>query len=319
MSENFSLTEEEINKIILRSPYALPDSPAQKGLGAGQIKKYFYDFIVCMAEKLNVHLSDIASSYEYLEAAKNVQKADIEKLNQQASALEEGVADAQAAAELAQKCADGAGSTAHSALEKAQSALNAISNRGNLKVSMDFRFMVLDLFNEAFNVGDMILLVSKNQPDFIVAQTDMEPSAMPDAIVIDDMDNIPAPEVGQWYLINGYAVVAIESGIDTSAFASREALEALERLYTELNAKHDGNFDSLFAEIFNRLDKKLAPSGHIQAYVATPDSQIMLDIKDGKEEFLNAEGVGLVSERVIKRGIDLAITEAILDSWEVEV
>ena len=45
MSDKFKITGEEINQTLMHSPYALSDSPYQRGLGAGQIKRYFYDFI----------------------------------------------------------------------------------------------------------------------------------------------------------------------------------------------------------------------------------------------------------------------------------
>ena len=52
MSEKYKLTNEEINKAVLHSPYALADSPYKKGLGAAQIKKFFYDFIVYLANSI---------------------------------------------------------------------------------------------------------------------------------------------------------------------------------------------------------------------------------------------------------------------------
>ena len=64
MSERYKLTNEEINKAVLHSPYALADSPYKRGLGAAQIKKYFYDFrsfllllIVIKINFLNAKLS----------------------------------------------------------------------------------------------------------------------------------------------------------------------------------------------------------------------------------------------------------------------
>ena len=71
MSERFKLTQEEINKAIMHSPYALPDSPGTVGLGAGQIKKYFYDFIRFLSDKINIHLGQAGDSIEALEKAKD--------------------------------------------------------------------------------------------------------------------------------------------------------------------------------------------------------------------------------------------------------
>lgn len=61
MSNNFQLSEEDINEIILNSPFSLPDSPAERGLKAIHIKKYFYVFLRILAKKLNVSLEKIAT------------------------------------------------------------------------------------------------------------------------------------------------------------------------------------------------------------------------------------------------------------------
>lgn len=66
MSNRFNLTDEEISGVLLSSPYTLPSSPAQKGLGESQIKKYFYNFIVLLCEKLNLHFSDIGEAVSEL-------------------------------------------------------------------------------------------------------------------------------------------------------------------------------------------------------------------------------------------------------------
>ena len=69
MNEQFKLTDEEINKIVLHSPYVLPSSPYKQGLGSGQIKKYFYDFIIYLCEKLNIHLQDLGQSIDTINDA----------------------------------------------------------------------------------------------------------------------------------------------------------------------------------------------------------------------------------------------------------
>lgn len=61
------LTEEEINQILMSSPYALPSSPSQAGLGANQIKRYFYSFIVLFCQKLNLRFDEIAQALYVLE------------------------------------------------------------------------------------------------------------------------------------------------------------------------------------------------------------------------------------------------------------
>ena len=63
MSKDFKITEEEINQVILRSPYSLADSPASLGQGASQIKCYFYAFIFELARKINTHLGQIMDAF----------------------------------------------------------------------------------------------------------------------------------------------------------------------------------------------------------------------------------------------------------------
>ena len=62
MSQDYKLSQEEINKTLLLSPYSLSDSPRDWGLKAKEIKKYFYQFITYFAERLNLKLEDISKA-----------------------------------------------------------------------------------------------------------------------------------------------------------------------------------------------------------------------------------------------------------------
>ena len=66
MSDKFKITEEEVNEALMHSPFVLPDSPSHSGLGAGQIKKYFYDFIRQLSKRINGHLSDVGDDVQAL-------------------------------------------------------------------------------------------------------------------------------------------------------------------------------------------------------------------------------------------------------------
>jgi hypothetical protein len=72
-----------------------------------------------------------------------------------------------------------------------------------------------------------------------------------------------------------------------------------------ISSELDSLAGAIGLQLEGKLDKQSAPEGQIQAYVATYNSQIMLDIKDDPNEFLDSEGTGLVTERVIKRAIDM--------------
>lgn len=60
----YSLTEEEINSVILNSPYSLSDNPSQRGLKAPQIKSFFYSFIRMLCNYLNSHTSELENDLE---------------------------------------------------------------------------------------------------------------------------------------------------------------------------------------------------------------------------------------------------------------
>ena len=59
LSDRFKITGGEVNEVILNSPYSLADSPAALGQKASQTKRYFYQFIKTLAEKINLHLGEI--------------------------------------------------------------------------------------------------------------------------------------------------------------------------------------------------------------------------------------------------------------------
>ena len=78
MENKYQLTQEEINKILRRSPYSLGLSPAEAGLGAEQIKRYFYDFIYYMAENLNLHLKDVGTDLVALEEGSRALQREVD-------------------------------------------------------------------------------------------------------------------------------------------------------------------------------------------------------------------------------------------------
>ena len=58
MENRYQLTSEEINKILCHSPRSLSASPAEQGLGAQQIRKYFYDFIYTFLRIIYINVSE---------------------------------------------------------------------------------------------------------------------------------------------------------------------------------------------------------------------------------------------------------------------
>ena len=109
------------------------------------------------------------------------------------------------------------------AKSKAEEAYNLASGKTRVRVVPNFYYMVLDLINSGVNAGDMYLLLDKNVPDFIVMGNGEGPGAI--TITRDDLYSLPAPNVGDIFFVEGISVAAIESGIDTSVFATKEELE----------------------------------------------------------------------------------------------
>ena len=217
MENKYQLTQEEINKILRRSPYSLGSSPAESGLGAEQIKRYFYDFIYYMAENLNLHLKDVGTDLVALEEGSRALQREVEELL--TNELRAHVTNSDAHPDI-REAADGA-----SAL--AQAAYNLASGKSKVYINTSFGFAVMELQNESLKHGDFIMVIDKGCPDFVVVDRCNFGDA---AIEIDPVDlangNLPSPQVGGRYRLNGIdlELLAIESGIDTGSFLKKSDL-----------------------------------------------------------------------------------------------
>ncbi|MBO5262085.1 MAG: hypothetical protein J6B45_03465 [Clostridia bacterium] len=258
MKEKYNLTGEEVNQILANSPYALSDSPYQKGMGAAQIKKYFYDFITVMAEKFNIHLSDIEAD---MDTAIQSLEGDIltgrEELTAKFTSLIESrlLAQINEHSENSQAHTDirdliyqmssdlrDAAIRAANASETAENAYSLASGKSKVHVALDFRDVLSTLMYAEVNVGDFMIATDKNCPDFIVGDGSYKALAV--SVTIDDVasGNLPIAEVGGIYYCEGIdkALIAIESGIDASVFVEREELDAVASgLASLINNKQD--------------------------------------------------------------------------------
>lgn len=201
MSDRFKLTQEEINKTIMHSPYALGSSPAQSGLGAKQIKSYFYDFISYLAYCINNHLGEIGTELDLT----------FKELTESDNGLRELIALAQ---------------------ERADSAYNLASGKSKMYVVNSFAALFAEMYvNEELNPGDLIMLTEKLTPDFVVIPKDCYLDGVEIIDVTWDTENriLPAEaQVGAVYRLrdNGVTVLAIEGGIDVSVLATKKELES---------------------------------------------------------------------------------------------
>ena len=217
MENKYKLTSEEINKILCRSPRALGSSPAEQGLGAEQIKKYFYDFIFYMAQLLNLRLGSVGQDIAALDTG----------LVALQDALTESIADS---IDIHSESAD-AHSDIRDALDEASSlatqAYNLALGKSKVYVNTGFNMALLELQNELLHQGDFIMVIDKNTPDFVVLDSVGDGRVVTE-VSLDDVigNNLPTPNVGEIFKLKGFEkiLLAIESGIDTSAFATKEQL-----------------------------------------------------------------------------------------------
>ena len=61
--QKYKITDDELNYVLLSSPFTLPDSPTGAGMSAGQIKKHFYKFIISLVKKINEKFYQIIEKF----------------------------------------------------------------------------------------------------------------------------------------------------------------------------------------------------------------------------------------------------------------
>ena len=236
----YQLTNEEINKILRRSPRSLSSSPGEQGLGAEQIKRYFYDFIYYMAERLNLSLGKIEEDVISLENGAIILRKEIEE--ELVRILQNHGEDTATHSDIREQLTSVAG--------LANRAFNLASGKSKVYVDKSFHMAILELQNENLNYGDFIMVLDEKSPDFVVVDFDNSDLNIID-IEIEDAHsgNLPDPTVGGMYRIKGLskALLAIESGIDTSLLVSKSDV---------VNDANDDNADKIptVAAVNNELN-----------------------------------------------------------------
>ena len=265
MKEKYKITEEEINQTILHSPYSLVDSPAESGLKAKQIKKYFYDFIRFFADKINIHLNDIGTTlenYDELNLALDTAIADILLLDQKATELNErdtelgnqiGVqigahnTSLSAHSDLRAKienelCAHNESTLSHSDLrENIKSLLNKIevtysiaSGKSRLHSCEDIIAM-LDEIDSGIEIckGDLFLIADSALPDFTVFDVSLDDA--PEGSYELDYNAISSGslvlEIGKSYYYKGIRLISSLGNLETNLLAKNEDLHELESAF----------------------------------------------------------------------------------------
>ncbi|MBO5357522.1 MAG: hypothetical protein J6A95_07105 [Clostridia bacterium] len=282
----FIFSDEEISKILLSSPMALPNSPAEYGLKGSNIKLFFYDFIrklmLLLNERYNLIENDTNVSISDHNAS-SLAHYDIRKM------IEDLITKDTEASKLCEEIIAKIGTDilahnndldAHKQMQYsiseiksiAQNALNFASGKSKIIPVRDVYEMTTKL-DGSLNIGDKFVLSDKNVPDFTLFEKN---SVSEDAILISDgTEFIP----GESYLYNGYLLVASESGIDTSLFAKQSDFSQLEKTSTQLSNRITNN------EIkYEELESSKEPLDleNNTVYIAKePITDLVLDFNEG--------------------------------------
>ena len=258
MKDKYKITEEEINQAILHSPYSLADSPASVGIKAKQIKKYFYEFIRFLANKINVHLEELGKTlenYDELSCAvdliPDLQEKDIELGKAIPNLIGAHNNSGAAHNDIREKISTDIGTHntsggAHSdireliksAKESAENAYNLARGKSKIHPMHDYGEFIYYVKTkpEEYNVGDMFIFDNKNAPDFMLFEKNIQFVSGDDDVEIsgeylpNDFEFTPGSRV----VINGMRFVIQESGYDISKLATDEELSALNEELTEL-------------------------------------------------------------------------------------
>ncbi len=249
MENRYQLTSEEINKILCRSPRSLSASPAEQGLGAQQIKKYFYDFIYYMAQLLNTHLGSVGKDVTALDTGLvALQEALTESI---ADSVLDHATDANAHEDIRESLAE--------AVHLANVAYNLASGKSKVYVNTSFQMALFELQNEELHQGDFIMVIDKSTPDFVVldyvgSDTDVTEVDFEDVI----NNSLPAPKVGEMFRLKGFdrVLLAIESGIDAETLSTKDDLSTALSTFGQYRVVRDVTLaeDTQFLEVTQDTD-----------------------------------------------------------------
>ncbi len=288
--KDYKITNEEINQVIMHSPYSLGDTPTTEGLKAVHIKKYFYDFIRVLAEKLNVHLSELTevlSTYDGVcSDAKNNKERIEEILNKlldldtKDSELGTGIQNAVSIHnESALSHSDirmqiGNEISVHDnsliahedireklkhAIKKCELAYMVASGKNRAFPISDVADMIdIILSGEELRIGDVFMLAQGEVSDFTVFDTNVatplegDIELLPEGIASGEMDIL----CGKMYYYNKVRLLSAKKGLETSVLAKREELEELFSEMNEYITKNDGVISDINKALNIKQNKK---------------------------------------------------------------
>ena len=237
MSERFKINGSEINEVILKSPYSLADSPAALGQKSSQTKRYFYQFINTLAEKINLHLGEIDKAIS--ECASDISEAHdkISELGENVSAsLSEHNESETSHKDIRQKIIDEINSHERSLLchEDIREAISLVKDElgmvsalamgKNMAVSFEDEIELFEYALSEARVGDVLLLEDPSKPDFTVVGVDTTIKSGDIELDINDIATGLELLPDKKYFIDGVRLVSSEGRLETSLLVKKEEL-----------------------------------------------------------------------------------------------
>lgn len=297
--EKFTLSQEEITKALLLSPYSLSDSPNDWGLKAKDVKKYFYQFITYLCERLNVKLEDLGQVVANLEdkdqdleseIANQLSSHDLSQASHSVlfSALREGIDNllTRFTSHTSEVGAHGEAIEdhislhnqsiiAHSDVRKSIEEILALSQNAYALAQGKSRIIPLcDVYelldyleNQDQSPGDVFILEEKLIPDMIFYKTltdlEVEDEIQRGAIIL-DYDTYAQGMVelspGQVVIAYNKKLVGTESGVDLSRLATKERVETLATRQEELATQIETGISELLLLLDTKEDKRVLTS-----------------------------------------------------------
>ncbi len=237
MSERFKITGSEVNEVILKSPYSLADSPAALGQGAAQTKRYFYQFIKTLAEKINLHLGEIDLAITEGEGEISEAYERISELAKNAdTALNEHNVDESAHADIRREIIDEKNShnksaTAHEDIREVINALDtelkvalALASGKSRVVSFGDEVELFEYALQDAGVGDILLLEDPNLPDFTVFGVGVDKKEGDIELDMNDIATGTELLPNKKYFIGGVRLVSSQGHLEASLFAKKDEL-----------------------------------------------------------------------------------------------
>lgn len=307
MSDRFKITGSEVNEVILNSPYSLADSPALLGQKSSQTKRYFYQFIKTLAEKINLHLGEIDASIINGEA--QIEEV-YERIGELAEVCEAALCEhnenTDSHIDIRQKIIDETGAhnkslIAHKDIREALDALEldievALTLAGGKSRILSFGDE-MELFEYAISsgrVGDVLLLEDAQKPDFTVFGVGV---SQKDGDTVLDMNDIATGTEllpNKKYFIDGVRLVSSEGHLEAAIFAKKDEVDSMRALFLSILDAMDSRLYEFQAQI-NAKETAMkkhtiaAQTVHLESmneyHLATVDS---LTITTAEDEFFEA-------------------------------